>query len=865
MQRSRISWLPFAAGWLTSHVHGQESGWQENQVNATMCWWHQLRAATLKDTVYLDGGHLSWVAGLANGSFLPPIEDNNPLGYMYMLNFSTPFNSSTNVSSILTRRSKAPDGGAANNIAPNYKDGALLANNDEFYLYGGLLRMTTAYSPPDADEVLGYMVSQYGANKESFHPGYVNNKLPEGMTRFVTYGGAVNAPSENKAWYFGGYRSDSWGPIYEYFNATYDPSQISNTLIKLDMSTQQQEVWSNKTLPRDTQSRANPSVVWVPVGAQGILVVLGGVLFPDYENSNRTSLNRAQSEQESPGFMQDIDVYDIAGDRWYTQPTIAGPPQLAMGCAVVATAQDYSSFNIYYYGGYNGLDEYSDFNDDVWILSLPSFMWMKVRSGEASHARAGHQCVTPYPDQMITIGGRTSYKGDSLLCLDGDNPSILQAYNLTANSWMDSYDPNSWNEYGVPEMIHMMIGGDFSGGATMTTPTPSGWATAGLAKVFASAYPTTKLSTFYPYSTMGAANGTQSDSQGSGGGGGGGTPSWVGPVLGVVLGLVFITAVVVGVLLYRRRRLLKKNAGSEPSTDENGTRIISWMRGQQPSDGKTITTEDTRTPYDELDSRGPTPMRSPGFSEMKEVPEMPDTPLVELMDTSPSPKYELVGDPGVKSKGFIPTDTKHSPYGSNPHTPHSVSTPTTQSIFAGNASHNYASSISSQPATINPAERPDSPPLGTTNIPNSINAHLNGSHNTAPANSDNINSNTNHQSIVSGLSDRDAAHLRQPSDAPTVSSTATAGSTAPGIASSASPPTFTFSPLSPPSQTSPPLPVSPPTGDADWHEASDYMSVQPRQGSSQGAGVGSPLRRSVFREAEDDLGERERERDEERT
>jgi len=27
-------------------------------------------------------------------------------------------------------------GGAANNIAPNYVDGVMLANDDEFYLYG---------------------------------------------------------------------------------------------------------------------------------------------------------------------------------------------------------------------------------------------------------------------------------------------------------------------------------------------------------------------------------------------------------------------------------------------------------------------------------------------------------------------------------------------------------------------------------------------------------------------------------------------------------------------------------------------------------------------------------------------------------
>ena len=107
---------------------------------------------------------------------------------------------------------------------------------------------------------------------------------------------ATDAPSENKAWYFGGYRSPSWGAIYDNSgNATYAPSNVSDTLIVLDMTTQQEEVWTNKTLPPGTPSRAGPSTVWVPVGEQGILVVLGGVTYPSFANSNGDSANVAQN------------------------------------------------------------------------------------------------------------------------------------------------------------------------------------------------------------------------------------------------------------------------------------------------------------------------------------------------------------------------------------------------------------------------------------------------------------------------------------------------------------------------------------------------------------------------------------------
>ncbi|KAI1491529.1 hypothetical protein F5X96DRAFT_630829 [Biscogniauxia mediterranea] len=627
----RISWSAWAASFALS-VYGQQSGWQENQVNATMCNWAALRAAQLKDTVYMDGGYLWWAPGMADGSIGSPTQDDNPLGLIYTLNFSTPFNASTNVSSIFQTMSKAPNGGAANNFAPNYYDGAMLANNNEFFLYGGLPLRTDAYSPPSENEVLAYMASQYGRDQPGFRPGFLNDQLPDGMTRYVTYGGAVNAPSENKAWYFGGYRSPSWGPIYyPTANDSINPINVSNTLITLDLGEQQHEVWSNSTLPDGTPSRANPSLVWVPVGEQGILVALGGVTDPNYNNHNNTPMNLAQNQHDSPGFMSNIDIYDIANDKWYQQPTIGAPPPLTLGCAVVAPAQDFSSYNIYYYGGYNGIDSSSAFNDDVWILSLPSFMWMKVSSGRTGHARAGHQCVMPYPDQMVTIGGYTSLQGGTFSCLEG---GILQVFNLTEGRWMDGYDPDNWNVYGVPEMIHLMIGGDYSGGATMTTPTPTGWATPELSKVFATPYPTTKLSTYYPYGSSGPGNSTR----GSWSGGGGGTPSWVAPVLGVVLGLVFVTAIVVGILLYRRRKLLKRNAGTDGSTDEHRHRIISWVHGQNNT-GKTptISTEEPSA-YGDMENRSIRPMHGQGHShqlsqpEMKAIEhyEMPNTQLVEL-------------------------------------------------------------------------------------------------------------------------------------------------------------------------------------------------------------------------------------------
>jgi hypothetical protein len=546
------------------------------------------------------------------------------LGIIYTLNFSKPFNNTQNITTIMGQLSKAPGGGAANNASPNYLDGAMLANDGEFFLYGGMLRNTAAFVPPHPDDVTSYQAYQYGIQKDGFHPGFLNDRLPSGMTRYLAYGGAASAPSENKAWYFSGMRSPSWGEIYNpSTNQSLTASNVSNTFITLDMSTQQQETWVNVTLPPSIAARANPELVWVPVGAKGLLVALGGVVFPEFTSSSHQSSNAAASEAESPAFMTNIDVYDVAGNEWYQQPTSGGPGQLTRGCAVVAPAQDGSSFNIYYYGGYDGLHVTGDFSDDVWVLSLPSFSWTKVAAGKTSHGRAGHKCFMPYPDQMIVIGGYAPLTGIAPKCVED---GIVQVFNLSSATWMTGYDPAKWSNYTVPQAVIKNIGGTATGGAAASSPSPS-WAAAPLGKVFETPYPSTKIKKWYPYPVANSTNNTNPNITPTPQSNSGGVPKYLPPLLGTIFGLMFITLVLTGIFLYRRRKLLR-NGGSVTefgTEDSNGNRIMNWIRGQ-PYENKTptVTTEETPT-SPEMES--PPVLYHPA---MVQRHEMADTQLAEL-------------------------------------------------------------------------------------------------------------------------------------------------------------------------------------------------------------------------------------------
>ncbi len=105
------------------------------QENYTICNWARLRAGVVRDALYLDGGLLWWQTAFADGTAPVVSSDGNMEGDMFVLNFSTPFDTTkTNVSGLFDRMAKA--GGAGNNIAPNYVDGTMFTNDGELYLYG---------------------------------------------------------------------------------------------------------------------------------------------------------------------------------------------------------------------------------------------------------------------------------------------------------------------------------------------------------------------------------------------------------------------------------------------------------------------------------------------------------------------------------------------------------------------------------------------------------------------------------------------------------------------------------------------------------------------------------------------------------
>ncbi|KAJ5444901.1 Galactose oxidase/kelch beta-propeller [Penicillium cf. griseofulvum] len=499
-----------------------------------MCNWQGLRANILRDTIYLDGGQLWYQRGFDDGCVeLNP--DNNVEATILYLNLRTPFNTKSDFMDVLGNMSVA--GGVAS-IAPNYVDGTMLANDNEFYLYGGMLPNTGRSDPPSANQVLSYAAHQYGTYRSSWALGWNQEYLSANVTRYITNGAAASAPSENLGFYFSGMRAPDWG---DFTLNQLQSNQTADTLITLDMSVMRDAKWKNATLPSYVPARSNAELVWVPVSESGVLVAIGGVIEPIqlFRNAKANASRTAQSKRISPTFMETVSVFDVESKTWYLQKTKGDtPPQLTEFCSVLASAADGSSHNIYIYGGYDGLNYNGIPSDEVYILSLPSFVWLKAYNGTNTHSRSGHQCIKVYPDKMLVVGGQHV---DSTRCLEG---GVIVNFNLNTLTFEDEYDPKSWSKYKVPDLVTKQIGGNSDGGATITAP--SSWTNSSLAEVFGKKYGKT-IETYWPYNSTG--NNTSASNSVEDYNGRSGFPSWAGGVIGAVLGLLII-AVLAGLFFF---------------------------------------------------------------------------------------------------------------------------------------------------------------------------------------------------------------------------------------------------------------------------------------------------------------------------
>ena len=476
-----------------------------------------------------------------------------------------------------------------------------------------------------AATVLNYRVHPVEGQTDNYLGPELDHVL-NGVDNYITAGASVSIPSEKLAFYFSGLRSGDDGPLQPYggeFN-------VSNAMVKVDMTVPGNAVWSKLSLDSTVPGRADAQLVWIPVSQQGILLAIGGVVHPaSLYDWSLGAVEEAENVERGPGFMTTIAVYDIANNQWYNQETSGTQPApLAGFCSVVAHEADTSSFDVYIYGGDDGwtLDPQATARDQVWVLSVPSFTWSKVGQSKADHGRSAHICTLPSPGQMLVFGG-WNLNHDGFCIRDG---SVIDVFNLNDHTWTKEYDPSSTTIYK----------------ASNTVQKPERSIDSGVRALFDQPYDDTKIKTWYPYK-----------------GGHSTKPTPVAAIAGGVVGGV--VAVAIAFLVWycwpshaTKRRARRESDAGTTSTLRDG-RVARWLLGisrhsaEVPVIPKDLASESTT----EVEGQGSPPPHAELYGDYFRPP----APYVSPVGGSPAAEINSVPSSSPRRVSYISARPPRSP------------------------------------------------------------------------------------------------------------------------------------------------------------------------------------------------------------
>lgn len=103
----------------------------------------------------------------------------------------------------------------------------------------------------------------------------------------------------------------------------------------------------------------------------------------------------------------------------------------------------------------------SDGDGDVYVLSIPSFRWIRAKGGHS--LRVKHKCQV-MGHYMLVVGGTvptddSEYEPDPGSCDQGTFANGIGIFDLSHHNWRSDYDANDMEKYSLGRKITEVIGG----------------------------------------------------------------------------------------------------------------------------------------------------------------------------------------------------------------------------------------------------------------------------------------------------------------------------------------------------------------------------------------------------------------------
>lgn len=264
---------------------------------------------------------------------------------------------------------------------------------------------------------------------------YGSLPFTQGITR--PFGGASTF-TKSTGFYLGGYSSSHSSPQTQNLN-NFVPLP---GLVECNFN---DWTWSNSsagiTALSQTGSFEWGGLEYVPFGPNGLLVMWGG------ETSNNSIYFPGVESRP----MNTVTLLDPVTKQWYIQNvTGTAPSPRNRFCSIIATdprplstANSMGTSEIFMYGGYAGiLGAGAEQYDEVWMLSIPAFTWLRV-DGSQKSARIGHTCHLVGGRQLLSIGGADAAQTDPWSTPDYSNINGIGVFDLVTNAWKGGYNASA--------------------------------------------------------------------------------------------------------------------------------------------------------------------------------------------------------------------------------------------------------------------------------------------------------------------------------------------------------------------------------------------------------------------------------------
>ncbi|ROW17560.1 hypothetical protein VPNG_00897 [Cytospora leucostoma] len=500
---------PFPLSLLTMITCFVSASLQQRDPVQNFCRRFGHQTTVIDNNLYIDGGLINW-------NPISTYEQN--YSNTWLLYQSLAHNGASGMPQLRANLSK-------NASVPSVSGGALWGDdvNKRFYLFGGEYHGDTPPAPFSlyAYDALNDWWDDLGPVSGSSSGGSVINP--------VSYGAGVGISELGLGFYYGGWLSND-------SVAGWEGAPVATTgLVKFDMD---QGTWTNNSGP-DSVRRAGGSMDYIPASDGGMLVYFGGARDPQ---GNGSTVGQP---------MDEIFIHDIYTGQWYTQKTSGTTPQMRQRfCSGVTWADDQSSYNIYIYGG-AGMPPDTAGYDDVYILTIPTFTWIKLYPTDGNitgqYPHNSLSCNVINRSQMLIIGGTFPLSDDACdAAPQWGTHNLVLGHQDDANPWQ-LYSPNL-TTYAVPDAVTSVVGGQRAGGATRTAPS-GGFDNPDLRVLMTK---TASIAARTPTRAVPGGSGSTSSSSSSGGGG---THLSRGAIAGIAVGgSVALIAALAGLCLVARRR-----------------------------------------------------------------------------------------------------------------------------------------------------------------------------------------------------------------------------------------------------------------------------------------------------------------------